>query len=208
LSQEVTDSAPVRTRIRIQTVELTADQIFTEARRYYFVWGGPAANDPVQILPLPSGFTDARSGISLPYELGWLHFDGATDGEAENPGLGVTIAYVGAWAKGTIFLYDKRQHVDSTDQGRLEAEFRAAIEVALKAMPGSSVKALGPISDDSEQSEWRLALLESPKNTMSAVLLAAAKGFFVKGRIDWQASDKQTDKMGLACVGAAMKIVS
>lgn len=202
VSQEVIGATPVRTRTAIEICELTDLRFALETRRYYFDWGGPAAVSSIQILPMPTGFTDAHSGVALPYELGWLHLERAMDNEAETPGLGTSVQYGSSLVRGSVFVYDLGRRVESDDAERIEAEFQNSIEDVLRLVPESSVLGVNQLPSNSGKVWWRLALLAVPGKRTSAVLLSTIGGVFVKGRITWEAMDKQTDEIGLTSLRA------
>lgn len=55
--------------------------------------------------PYPSTPIVNFSG-SLPYQLGWLHFDSTINHEPENPGLGESFLYGAPGTKATVYFYD------------------------------------------------------------------------------------------------------
>lgn len=196
LSQEVLGNDPVRTRVRIETVELTSEQIISETKRYYFVWDGAAAHESVQTLPGPSDFIDPRSGIALPYELGWLHIAGTTNFEAQRPGLGISVAYAGITAQATLYIYDQGDSIGPANTDRIEAEFSYSTRDALRAIEGSQLKGMGPVDNERGKSPRYLALIHAPPDRASAVFLSVHQGQFVKARITWLAEDSQTHSIG------------
>lgn len=205
ISQELR-SEPVRSaRVQIERVELTDREVITEHVSYYFTWEGPAAESASSIPPVPSGYLDPRSGLMLPYELGWLHLDSVTDNEPDQYGLGVTVAYGGFGCRATVYLYDGGQHVDSADQDRLEAEFKRAVGDAVQVVDGASIRGAWRVPGDAGKEGWRLAILDLPDGQLSAVILGAARGVFVKGRVTWQANEEKLHDIGHECVRAIME---
>lgn len=55
--------------------------------------------------PFPSVPIQNFSG-SMPYQIGWLHFDSTTNNEPANPGLGESFFYGAPGTKATIYFYD------------------------------------------------------------------------------------------------------
>jgi hypothetical protein len=112
--------APAVQRLRIKTVLLTRDQIIDETRRYYFdvgqVDGVPDAGVPF------IEWADPRTTFVAPYQIGWLHFDGATANNKSKYILDTSLHYSSIGAKATIYIYD---FVDRLRREGLPEECRA-----------------------------------------------------------------------------------
>lgn len=198
-------SEPVRgARVQIERVALTDQEVVTEQVNYYFAWKGRVVDAGTQVPPLPSGYMDPRSGVALPYEFGWLHLDSVVDNEAEQPGLGVSVAYGGLAGKAMVYLYDGGQRVDPADPTRLDEEFHRAVGDAVRIMDGASISGAWQVPGDGGPATWRLAILELPDGQLSAVVLGEAQGKFVKGRVTWDGTEEVVREMGHACVKAIM----
>lgn len=102
------------------------EQVIGETRSMYFDL--TKAVPPGEKSPVAMIWLGERVGLSLPYELGWVHYTGMIDNEVENPGLGVSVSYAGPQLRGTLFAYDKgMERVDiRRDPAAAQEEFRAA----------------------------------------------------------------------------------
>lgn len=99
------------------------DQIITELRNFFFDLSNI---DLGELAGLPScGFNlGAGTGMGLPYQLGWFHFDQLADNELTQAGLGVSVAYSAPLTKATIYVYNKEiPDLKSSSTSLLEAEF-------------------------------------------------------------------------------------
>jgi hypothetical protein len=89
--------------IRIEAVRFTRTEVETMTRGVYFdtnaVFGAPRALHPLLSWRGPAG------SPSLPYELGWLHFDKAIDNVSAEGPFDQTILYSGAGAKVSVYFY-------------------------------------------------------------------------------------------------------
>lgn len=91
--------------VAIQTVHFSRTEIVRTDRTFYFdaraVTGDPHVLHPLSVWKGPAG------APVLPYELGWLHFDGALDNSLQAHRFDHSIAYSGPGAKATVYVYDR-----------------------------------------------------------------------------------------------------
>jgi hypothetical protein len=195
--QEVVVPEQKLVRAAIETVAFADREVVTQQEGLYFVVEALPAHATTTSLPAPSGFVDPRSGVPLPYQLGWLHLSGATDNEPDNPGLGWTVAYDALAIKGIVCVYDQRARLTSDDVGsdRVIEEFRTAVGEALGVNPGAEVKHQAMFRDPSGRGRCLLAILDVPGDSMSAVLLSARNGCFVKARVTFDATERHFGRM-------------
>ena len=92
-------------QVKIETKAVSDAEIITQRENYYFDVGH--ATPDGRPLPTAIGYRHSRTGIVLPYEIGWLHFQSVTDNEPVTPGFGQTIAYGAPGIKATVYVYDK-----------------------------------------------------------------------------------------------------
>ena len=190
--QEVLAPEQKTVRAAIETVAFTDQEVVTQQEELYFVLEALPANATTTSLPAPSGFVDPRSGVRIPYQLGWLHLSGATDNEPDSPGLGWTVAYDALALRGTVYVYDQRARLTSDDveSERVIEEFRTAVRDALGVNPGVEIKHQAMFRDPSGRGRCLLAILDVPGDSMSAVLLSARNGCFVKARVTFDATER------------------
>lgn len=124
--------------IKIETIEATASKL-TE-KNYYFDVSMAVARG--KVLPTVIVFSDESSKLGLPYEIGWLHFDGVTEYDAST-GLGQSIAYGAPGMKATVYVYDRlRTDIPSDiDASIVRNELEAAVSELMEANP--TAKPLG-----------------------------------------------------------------
>ncbi len=163
---------------------IEGDDLVTEKRNYYFDIGSVNIPNDQQLpevrIPLP-GF----GGLSLPWEIGWCHFDYLSDNEAEHPGLGVSIAYSAPQAKMMIYAYDKKisEKIKDDPDGSAKLEYLQALSDFESMNPDAK-----PLREH-EEGGVRLRFYESGE-ILSAVLVAPFDGLFFKLRLTLEASNE------------------
>jgi hypothetical protein len=173
-------------QVRIETKELTADEVVTQVEGYYFdVSASACATD---VLPDAVGFIEKNSVMVFPYELGWLHFDKVIDYETDDPGLGQSICYNAMGVKATIYVYDKnRNDIPSDIESEIVCrELACAVSDFLTVNP--SATSFGAASSASLH-------LQSFKvgGDLSIVGMGASRGKFVKLRVTHEDDPVLTD---------------
>ena len=184
-------------RAGIERLERHEKEVIAERASCYFRF--QQIRDPVSVLTVADagGHVDPRSGVRLPFQLGWLHLDHATDNEADTPGLGWTVTYESTGMQGTVFVYDHCEPLTSEDveSERVLGEFERAVGDAIGASPGAEVKHQVMFREPSGRGRCLLAILDCVGDSMSAVLLTTSKGCFVKMRITFDASEREFGRM-------------
>ncbi len=165
-------------QIQIETKEVTASEIITQQENYYFDVSMSVVLRG-KVLPTVIAFSDNRTKLGLPYELGWLHYNGVTDNETTVAGLGQSIAYGAPGIKATVYVYD-RKHSDipsDIDASVVRNEFEVAASDFMEAHPTAS--RLG------ELSKSKALLIQTFKidDDLSVVALGVFRGKFIKLRI-------------------------
>jgi hypothetical protein len=148
-----------------------------QRENYYF---DVAAADPGHKgLPPAPGFIDPKTGLKLAYEVGWLHLDGVTNNEAENPGLGYSIAYAAPGLKLTVFVYDRGNAVipSELDAKIAKSEFNSAVSDMLTVIP--KYLPLGPVTSTGVmlRQDFKVA------DQNSIVALAVSRNRFINIRL-------------------------
>lgn len=112
------------------------DQFVTETRSFYFDVS-QVSLDQAQTTPVCGVNLGAATGMGLPYQLGWFHFDSLIDNEDNHPGLGVSVAYSAPNTKVTLYVYNKGDAaIDGVAQPeKLEEEFQSACRDFLTLNP-------------------------------------------------------------------------
>lgn len=105
---------------------IEGDQLVTETRNFYFDLSFVDMGEQ-EITPACGFNLGANTGMGLPYQLGWLHFDGLTNNEEAQAGMGVSAAYSAPTTQATVYVYNKGMaDIKSRNEGQLEAEFTSA----------------------------------------------------------------------------------
>jgi len=166
-------------QIKIETKEVTASEIITKRENYYFDVSMAVARG--EFLPTVIAFSDKRSKLGLPYELGWLHYEGMTDNEPAAAGLGQSIAYDAPGIKATIYVYDKKRPdiPSDIDASVVRNELGVAVSDLMKLHPTAS-----PLGDFSK---IKTLLIRTFKidGDVSVVALGVFRDKFIKLRITY-----------------------
>ncbi len=117
---------------------IEGDQLVTETRNLYvdlsFVDMGEQ-----EITPTCGFNLGANTGMGLPYQLGWFHFDGLTNNEEAQAGMGVSAAYSAPTTQATVYVYNKGMaDIKSRNEGQLVAEFTSARNELLAVNVGAN----------------------------------------------------------------------
>jgi hypothetical protein len=184
-------------RAEIERLELHEKEVIAERASYYFRF--QRIRDPVSVLAVADagGHVDPRSGVRVPFQLGWLHLDRATDNEADTPGLGWTVTYESTGMQGAVFVYDHCAPLtsDEVESERVLGEFERAVGDAIGANPGSELKHQAIFREPTGRGRCLLAILDCVGDSMSAVLLTAQKRRFIKMRITFDATEREFGRM-------------
>ncbi|HET6622108.1 MAG TPA: hypothetical protein VFG64_19365 [Dongiaceae bacterium] len=90
-------------QVAIETKAIDPQRVTTTRANYYFdVTAADSANNG---LPAAPGFLDQTSGIELPFEIGWLHFESVLENKPDIAGHGCVIAHVALGIKATVYIY-------------------------------------------------------------------------------------------------------
>ena len=141
------DQWPGIEQFKIETIELTKKQIVTQTENYYFdVSSMIAAHQRWQALPVIVHHD--VSGLTFPYEIGWLHFDNSQNHELEAPGLGHSLHYKAPGIVCSLHVYDRgRTDIpDDVTDDVIQKEFEsatseiAAVRLEFAAWPDQATK--------------------------------------------------------------------
>jgi hypothetical protein len=175
--------------IRVESVTFTETQIVTETRGVYFdtraVDGSPRTRHPLQVWSGPGGV------LTLPYELGWLHFDQSMDNAAAGEArFDQTVMFSGQGAKAAVYVYGPAAG-DAVAEAEAEFERAAATAKAGGVEDPWGVFRVGPFAAK--------FLLTGPD--MTVVALAVQGDHFVKVRLT-HFDDRKMRELMRATLGA------
>lgn len=162
---------------KIETKEVTQSEVITQTENYFFDVG--RVKPPPALLSEPIAYLDQRLGLSLPYGIGWFHYDSIIDNERTNAGLGKSIAYSAPESKMTLYIYDKgiKDIPDDLDSPIVVGEFKQAIG------DFKSINADAEPWGDVMRSKAFLILAFKVGNNVSLVGLGVIRGSFFKIRV-------------------------
>lgn len=126
-------------RLSCEVRYVEEEQFVTETRSFYFDVSQISLDDEAQTTPICGVNLGADTGMGLPYQLGWFHFDSLIDNEVDHPGLGASVAYSAPNTKATLYVYNKGDaEIDGVAQPeKLEKEFQLACRDFLTLNPSA-----------------------------------------------------------------------
>ena len=91
-------------QVKIESKIFTETEIETLTSNYYFDISN--ATSDVKSLPNAVVYVDTESGLNMPFDLGFLHYQDSRDYEINQNGLGLSLAYGINGLMATIYIYD------------------------------------------------------------------------------------------------------
>ncbi len=179
---------------RIQAVAferaLVTDPLNKKSVACYFDWsaveGEPHANRPLYV------WSDPRSPIKLPHELGWVHYTRMEDFGGEGGPLDQACFYNAPSTKVTIYVYEHAMRYTT-------AENRAAAQATEMESVLASILAkreeFKPVNDPITTGLFDLRILASETETTMAAVACPGR-FFVKARITFDNDHTMFMRMG------------
>ena len=177
------DQWPGIEQFKIETVELTDTQVVTQTEAHYFDVSAMMSDRAVSQTAPVIVHRDV-SGLILPYEIGWVHFDTATDNEPQARGLGVTLQYSAPHLKCSVYIYDREySHIpDDLNDELVREEFEAAQRDVMSVNPDFTPWPDRPARQDSLERYYRVG---DDAREASLLLLTTARRRFIKARLTW-----------------------
>ena len=160
------------------------DEVITEKRSLYFDISSIGLNDQ-DVTPDCGLNLGAGTGMGLPYQLGWLHFDRLTNNEETQEGLGVSVSFSAPSTKATVFAYNNElASISSDDETLLSDEFDAAVTDIYSLTPEAKEIA------DRRDSNLRFAAFDIG-TAYSVLTLSAVRNHFFKVRATLDPSNEK-----------------
>lgn len=121
-----------------EVIRTDGDEVISETRNFYFDVSCIDLEGQ-NITPNCSLSLGAGTGMRLPYQFAWFHFDSLINNEQDYPGMGVSVAYSAPFSKATLYIYNKG--LLSTGEiltaTQVESEFSSATQDFFNANPGA-----------------------------------------------------------------------
>lgn len=174
---------PCVEQFEIKTVELQPKEQITQIENYYFDMSAAAkTGGPWRDTTIISHTTESK--LTIPFEIGWLHFMEKVDHEAVQPGLGVALAYGAPGITATVYIYDNLRKDIPNDMTAhwLQAEFEDA--AAGLVMVNPTVQAW---PDPPENGVYRARYYMVGEEAYEATVLWMTVGYgkIIKIRMTW-----------------------
>ncbi|MBO0752766.1 MAG: hypothetical protein J2P53_11675, partial [Bradyrhizobiaceae bacterium] len=195
------DAWPGIEQFKIKSVRLTQTQMITRTENFYFDVSAAIA---ARRWPSPAVIAHQDiSGLMFPFEIGWLHFDGAENHEPDSPGLGHSLNYKAPGVTCSLRVYDRgRANVpDDVAASVVQDEFEEAAREIASHRPDFEVMADQP-SPGQDCLERYYHVGEAGRQA-SLLWLTTSRGRFVKARVTW-VRDPFIDEVAMSFIGAVL----
>jgi len=187
---EWTSEGPGHECIRFLRRVFTEDQVITDRIAFHFdVSAVEGPSPPLEPLVWCSGV----SGLCLPNDFAWLHFDTAIDKAGPGEPEDISLFYSGCIGKATLYVYGE---CDPADDAAVEREAAGAFDMARGFLAGS--KAPWPARQEPPFHGRHLI----HGDDISYVGVAAVGGQFVKLRLTLRDADEHCRRMGAEIIGS------
>ncbi len=160
-------------------------EVVTEQRNLYFDLSAIELHEADQLPPisisLPTPFD-----VSLPWQIGYFHFDNLIDNETDHPGLGFSAAYSAPHTKTTVYVYDKgiSSLINGNPVATAETEYLQALLDYKTMFPQAR------LVHEHLESQLHVSLFEC-EHAFAAVLVATSRGLFFKLRLTIEGPHEQ-----------------
>jgi hypothetical protein len=180
---QLLEEAPDQLRVVIERIRLQDEKVVAERVPYFIQFDLPATQvDPQGVL----GCVQPQVGLVLPYQLGWLHYQGATESmPLDVSGAGYAAPYGAPGIEATVFLYPGRSAFPDArlDVQDISGEFADADRM-LQIHSGNL--ALGEeqtIQPEQARLPWKIRNYTTPEGGTALLMLTATGDHFIKVRL-------------------------
>lgn len=167
-------------QVKIESKSFSDTEIETLTTNFYFDIG--LSTSKGEILPNGIAYVDDETKISMPFEIGSLHYKGIIHNEVDEPGLGVSILYGAPGIKATIYIYD----MNIKD---IPLDFSSSIVHEQYKQIVNDFKTANPKSIVTREAEYNTACIyeffvtDETHEENALIALSVVRGKFVKLRI-------------------------
>jgi hypothetical protein len=186
---ELTGDGPGRECVRIQRRVFTEDQVITDRIAFHFDVSAVEGPSPPHE---PFVWRSSVSGLRIPNDFAWLHFDTAIDNTGPGEPEDISVFYSGCIGRATLYVYGR---CDPADDAAVEHEAASAFDMARGFLAGSKA----PWPARQEPPFHGRFLIHG--DDISYVGVAAVGGQFVKLRLTLRDVDDHCRRMGAEIIG-------
>lgn len=177
------EEAPDQLRVVIERIRFQEDRAIAERVPYFVQFDMPAMQvNPLTVL----GCVQPEVGLALPYQLGWLHYQGATESmPADVSGTGYVAPYGAPGIEATVSLYrsgsglvDARLDIDD-----IANEFAAADRVFQMHSGSMAIGDEQTVHPELARLPWKVRSYVTADGGSAFLMLTAARDHFIKVRM-------------------------
>jgi hypothetical protein len=177
------EEAPDQLRVVIERIRIQDEKVVAERVPYFIQFDVPAAQvDPLGVL----GCVQPQVGLVLPYQLGWLHYLGATESmPLDVSGTGYAAPYGAPGIEATVFLYQGGSvfpgaTLDVQDISNEFADADKMLQIHSGNLPMGEEQVVHP---DQARLPWKIRNYTTPDGGTALLMLTAAGDHFIKVRL-------------------------
>jgi hypothetical protein len=195
------DEWPGIEQFKIETVRLTETQMITRTENFYFDVSTAIAARRRWQSPQVIAHHDV-SGLTFPFEIGWLHFDKGEDNEQEEPGLGQSLSYKAPGIICSLYIYDRglANIPDDVADAAVVEEFESASREIAEHRPDFEAV---PDQQQGQDCLERYYRVGEQGQQASLLWLTTSRGRFIKARVTW-VRDHFIDEAAINFVAAVL----
>ncbi|MEO8307396.1 MAG: hypothetical protein ABI616_05090 [Pseudomonadota bacterium] len=177
--QPVDDAAELL-RVVVERIRFQDGQAIAERIPYFLQFDAPVAQvNPLTVL----GCVQPHVGLALPYQLGWLHYQGANESMPPDvSGGGFAAPYGAPGIEATVFLYkggsSVRLNVDDIANEFAEAD--RVLQIHSGNIPIGDEDTVHP---ELARLPWKIRTYSTAEGGMAFLMLTAAGDHFIKVRL-------------------------
>ena len=177
------DEAPDQMRVVVDRIRFQDEKPVVERVPYYVQFDMPAAQvNPLTVL----GCVQPQVGLVLPYQLGWLHYQGATESmPMDVSGTGYAAPYGAPGIEATVFLYRSASAFPDTklDVQDIASEFAEADRVLQIHSGNMAMGDEQTVQPELARLPWKIRNYTTAEGGTAFLMLTAAGDHFIKVRL-------------------------
>ena len=174
------EEAPDQLRVVMERIRFQDENVVAERVPYFFQFEMPAAGvNPLAVL----GCVQPDVGLALPYQLGWLHYQGATESmPLDASGTGYAAPYGAPGIDATIFQYRSASEA-KLDSQEIAIEFAEADRVFQLHSGSTPMGEEQSVQPELARLPWSIRTYAATDGGTAFLMLTAAGDHFIKVRM-------------------------